>query len=44
VIDKEVKNKSARAIIEFNEFIRNRDDIDKMIITLRDGLYLIRKI
>ena len=44
VLEKEVKNKSARAIVEFNEFIRNRSDIDKVIITLRDGLYLIRKI
>jgi predicted O-methyltransferase YrrM len=44
VLEKEVKNKSAKAILEFNEFIRNRSDIDKVIITLRDGLYLIRKI
>lgn len=36
--------KSGRAIQAFNEFIRKRDDIDKMIITLRDGLYLIRKL
>lgn len=44
VLEKEMKNKSAKAISEFNEFIRNRSDIDKVIITLRDGLYLIRKI
>lgn len=40
----EPKNKNAKAIQEFNELIREREDIDKMIITLRDGLYLIRKL
>lgn len=44
VLADEVKNKSARAIRAFNEFIREREDIDKMILTLRDGLYLIRKL
>lgn len=43
VIEETVKNKSAKAIKAFNDFIRNRTDIDKVIITLRDGLYLIRK-
>ena len=44
VLAKEVKGKSAKAIQEFNEFIRERNDIDKMVITLRDGLYLLRKL
>lgn len=44
VIEEEAKGKSARAIKDFNEFIAERTDIDKMIITLRDGLYLIRKL
>jgi predicted O-methyltransferase YrrM len=35
--------KNAKAISAFNQFIRERTDIDKMILTLRDGLYLIRK-
>lgn len=38
------KGKSAKAIQAFNEAVMKRDDIDKMIITLRDGLYLIRKL
>jgi predicted O-methyltransferase YrrM len=44
VLEEEVKNKSAKAVIAFNEFIRERNDIDKMILTLRDGLCLIRKL
>jgi predicted O-methyltransferase YrrM len=44
VLGQPVKGKSAKAIQEFNEFIRQRTDIDKMMITLRDGLYLIRKL
>lgn len=44
VIAGEVKGKSAKAIQEFNDFIRLRNDIEKMVITLRDGLYLLRKI
>ena len=44
VLADEVKGKSAKAIQQFNAFIHERNDIDKMIITLRDGLYLIRKL
>jgi len=44
VLASEVKGKNAKSIKEFNEFIRERSDIDKMIITLRDGLYLVRKL
>ena len=44
VFGEKVTGKNAKAIQAFNEFIRQRNDIDKMIITLRDGLYLIRKL
>ena len=44
VLAKDVKGKSAKAILKFNAFIRERTDIDKMVITLRDGLYLLRKL
>jgi len=44
VFDDPVKGKNAIAIREFNEFVRSRDDVDKTVITLRDGLYLARKI
>jgi caffeoyl-CoA O-methyltransferase len=42
-LEDEPKNKSARGIKAFNEFIRQRNDIDKTVLTLRDGLLLIRK-
>ena len=44
VLSPGVKGKSAVAIQAFNEYIGSRNDIDKMILTLRDGLYLIRKL
>ena len=44
VLADDVKGKNALAIKGFNEFIRERNDIDKMILTLRDGLYLVRKL
>jgi predicted O-methyltransferase YrrM len=44
VLDENVKGKSAKGIQAFNEFIKARTDIEKVIITLRDGLYLVRKL
>jgi caffeoyl-CoA O-methyltransferase len=42
-IESEPKGKNAKAISGFNQYIRERTDIEKMILTLRDGLFLIRK-
>ena len=44
VLDDESKGKSAKGIRDFNEYIRQRKDIEKLILTLRDGLFLIRKL
>ena len=44
VLEPAPKGKSVKAIQAFNTFILERDDIDKMIVTLRDGLFLIRKL
>jgi len=44
VLQEPVKGKSAKGIQAFNEFIRQRTDIEKTILTIRDGLYLIRKL
>lgn len=43
VLEPEVKGKSAKGISAFNEFIRDRTDVQKVILTIRDGLYLIQK-
>lgn len=43
-VEEDVSGKNAKAVREFTEFIARRTDIDKMILTLRDGLYLIRKL
>ena len=38
------RGKNAKSITAFKRFIKARTDIDKMVITLRDGLFLIRKL
>jgi predicted O-methyltransferase YrrM len=44
VLEEEVKGKNAKGISAFNEYIQRRTDIEKVILTLRDGLFLIRKL
>jgi caffeoyl-CoA O-methyltransferase len=44
VLEKNSKDPQTRGIIEFNEMIRQQKDIEKVILPLRDGLMLIRKI
>lgn len=44
VLEQEIKGKNAKGIKEFTEYIQQRTDIDKVILTLRDGLFLIRKL
>lgn len=43
VLEKNSKDPQTRGIIEFNEMIREKKDIEKVILPLRDGLMLIRK-
>jgi predicted O-methyltransferase YrrM len=43
VLDKETTDLQARGIIDFNEMIRNENNIEEVIIPVRDGLMLIRK-
>jgi caffeoyl-CoA O-methyltransferase len=43
VLEKEVKGKSAKAIQAFNDMILADDRVEKIMLTLRDGLYLLRK-
>jgi caffeoyl-CoA O-methyltransferase len=44
VLDEQTTNKNAKAMKAFSEYISERQDIDKVMITIRDGLYLIRKL
>jgi len=43
-LEADPKNKSAKGIQAFNEFISGRNDIEKVVLTVRDGLFLIRKL
>lgn len=43
-LDENAKGKNAKGIRAFNEFIKQRTDIEKVVLTLRDGLFLIRKL
>ena len=42
-LESEPKEKSARGIKEFNDFIKNNSSIEKVVLTIRDGLYLMNK-
>jgi len=44
VLEEPVTNKNAKGIKAFNEYVQQRTDIDKVVLTVRDGLYLIRKL
>jgi predicted O-methyltransferase YrrM len=44
VLEKEIKGKNAKSIQAFNDYIAERNDIEKMMLPLRDGLSLIRKL
>lgn len=43
VLSEPVKGKTARAIQEFNEHVRKDERVEKLVLTIRDGLMLIRK-
>lgn len=44
VLEEEIKGKNAKAMHSFNETVAARNDVEKVMLTLRDGLYLIRKL
>jgi caffeoyl-CoA O-methyltransferase len=43
VLEAEIQGKSAKAIQAFNEMIAKDDSVEKVMLTVRDGLFLIRK-
>jgi caffeoyl-CoA O-methyltransferase len=44
VLEEEVKGKNAKAIQAFNDFVQSRTDVEKLMLPVRDGIYLIRKL
>ena len=44
VLEDEIKGKNAKAIQSFNDFIAARTDVEKVLLTIRDGIYVIRKL
>jgi hypothetical protein len=44
VLENPVSGKSAKGIAAFNKFVNERNDVEKVMLTIRDGLYLIRKL
>jgi predicted O-methyltransferase YrrM len=43
VLEEQVKGKNAKAMQAFNEHIKNDNRTESVLLTLRDGLMLIRK-
>lgn len=43
VLEQEVKGKSALAIQAFNEYVQKDDSVEKVLLTIRDGLLMIVK-
>ena len=44
VLEEEVRGKNALAIQAFNDAVRQNTQVEKVMLPLRDGLYLIRKL
>jgi predicted O-methyltransferase YrrM len=43
VLKEDIKGKNAKALQAFNEMIADDDEVEKIMLTMRDGLFLIRK-
>ena len=43
VLEKEIKGKNAKAIQSFNDALLNRSDVEKVMLPIRDGLFVIKK-
>jgi predicted O-methyltransferase YrrM len=44
VLETPVKGKNAKAIQAFNEVVMRRTDVENVLLPLRDGLTVIRKL
>jgi len=43
IFKKKITNENAQAIAAFNEKVRQEDRVEKVMLSIRDGVYLIRK-
>ena len=43
VLEKEITGKNAIAIQQFNDYVFERADVEKLMLPVRDGVYVIRK-
>jgi len=43
VLEEPMKGKNARAIQAFNEYVQQDEAVDKLLLTVRDGLMLMIK-
>ena len=43
VLQEQITGKNAKAIQEFNEYVQQNAGVDKVLLTIRDGLLMIRK-
>jgi predicted O-methyltransferase YrrM len=43
VLEDNIKGKNAKAVHTFNEHVKNDKRVQKLMLTVRDGVYLIRK-
>jgi len=44
VLEREIKGKNAKAIQAFNDHVISRNDVEKLMLPIRDGLFLFRKL
>lgn len=44
VLEEEIKGKNAKAIQAFNDYVAERKDVERLMLPLRDGIYVIRKL
>lgn len=44
VLEKPIKGKNAKAIQHFNDQVLQRTDVEKVMLPVRDGIYVIRKL
>ena len=42
-LEDEPKGNNAKGIKTFNEFIKKQEEVEKVVLTVRDGLYLMKK-